>query len=224
MIFLKFIICLVVGLIALVILLVFGFETASLTTMLTTTATVIVVYVVLRYKLTAPISLSIQRKLAVGFLLPVLFVNSSILFMEIQGRQNITVSITLVILTILAIVFSPVVSRTITKPISRLREAVDATCEGDLNVKIDVKSKDEIGELASSFERLTRDMKKSRIDLNGDSKELQKRAEQMTRELKKSKKELDSKINELEEFNKLAVSRELKMAELKKRIKELENK
>jgi transcriptional regulator with PAS, ATPase and Fis domain len=46
-----------------------------------------------------------------------------------------------------------------------------------------------------------------------------KRAED---ELRYSKKQLEEKIAELEKFNDIAVGRELKMAELKKRIMELE--
>jgi PAS domain S-box-containing protein len=45
-----------------------------------------------------------------------------------------------------------------------------------------------------------------------------KRAEE---ELKKSRKELQAKVEEMERFNSLSVGRELKMVELKKRIKEL---
>jgi PAS domain S-box-containing protein len=43
-------------------------------------------------------------------------------------------------------------------------------------------------------------------------------------EIKKARDELQSKVEELERFNRLAVGRELKMVELKNRIKELEEK
>ncbi len=44
----------------------------------------------------------------------------------------------------------------------------------------------------------------------------------MEDELKKKTKELEAKVDELERFNRLTVGRELRMMELKKRIKELE--
>ena len=46
----------------------------------------------------------------------------------------------------------------------------------------------------------------------------------MEEELKKSRDNLQSKVDELERFNKVVVDRELKMIELKKKIKELEEK
>ncbi len=56
-------------------------------------------------------------------------------------------------------------------------------------------------------------------------KSLQERTaelEKSKKELEKSKKELEMKVGESEMFNKLAVGRELKMVEMKKRIRELE--
>ncbi|MCK5281893.1 MAG: hypothetical protein KAK00_00655 [Nanoarchaeota archaeon] len=52
------------------------------------------------------------------------------------------------------------------------------------------------------------------------TKELGKKS----KELEKSKKELENKVLELEKFNTLSVGRELRMVELKKKIKELEEK
>lgn len=48
--------------------------------------------------------------------------------------------------------------------------------------------------------------------------------QQQMQELKATKSELESKVNELEKFNKLVVGREMKMIELKNKIKKLEKK
>ena len=53
---------------------------------------------------------------------------------------------------------------------------------------------------------------------------LEKKVEERAREIEESNKKLASKIAELERFNKLMVGRELKMVELKKEIKKLEEK
>ena len=47
---------------------------------------------------------------------------------------------------------------------------------------------------------------------------------QVEESLQKSHEELQKKVNEMERFHKMAVDRELRMIELKKRIKELEGK
>jgi len=53
---------------------------------------------------------------------------------------------------------------------------------------------------------------------------LDQRIKERTQELEKSKEELQGRVDELERFHKLTIGRELKMAELKERIKELEEK
>ena len=46
------------------------------------------------------------------------------------------------------------ISRSISKPISKIVRAADKLAVGDMDVDVKVKSKDEIGQLAKSFEKL----------------------------------------------------------------------
>jgi methyl-accepting chemotaxis protein len=45
-------------------------------------------------------------------------------------------------------------ARAITKPVNKLKDVTERMSLGDLNVKIDIKSRDEIGLLAASIERM----------------------------------------------------------------------
>lgn len=62
------------------------------------------------------------------------------------------------------------------------------------------------------------------IKVRARTKELRELAERREEEIKKRTKELRERVGELEKFQKLTVGRELKMIELKKKIKELEEK
>lgn len=55
---------------------------------------------------------------------------------------------------IVAILIIYLFSRTISKPLERLRRVADEIGKGNLNVKVEVESKDEIGDLAASFNRM----------------------------------------------------------------------
>ena len=68
---------------------------------------------------------------------------------------------------------------------------------------------------------------KSNSELKQSYKKLKdsdKKTRQQSEELTKSKKELQTRVDELERFHNLVVGRELKMVELKKRIKDLKEK
>jgi len=64
-----------------------------------------------------------------------------------------------VIIIILATILSIYLAKSITKPIKNLTDAANKISMGDLKVKINIKSKDEIGELAKSFNRMLRSIK-----------------------------------------------------------------
>lgn len=124
---------------------------------------------------------------------------------------------------ILIILVSFFLSKGMIGPVKKLIEGVESIGKGNLGYHIDVKSRDEMGELASAFNQMTIDLKGSREKLEEYSKTLEKQVTERTKELERSKKELESKLDELERFSKLSVGRELKMIELKKRVKELED-
>jgi methyl-accepting chemotaxis protein len=55
---------------------------------------------------------------------------------------------------IMAIFLGLLISRVISKPIKKVAEAADKLAEGDVNVKLEATSKDEIGKLVQSFSRM----------------------------------------------------------------------
>jgi HAMP domain-containing protein len=126
------------------------------------------------------------------------------------------IALTVLLTIILTIVFGFYLSKRIIKPIIILRDAALKVGEGKLDTRIEIKTKNEIGELASAFSQMIENLKKSGAEIEKYSKNLEKQIADRTKELK-------TKNDELERFNKLAIGRELAMIELKKRIAELEN-
>ena len=94
-----------------------------------------------------------------------------------------------------------IIAYSITQPIKDLFKIVKTIAEGDLSKRAEVKSMDEIGRLASSFNEMADNLQES-------YKTVEDKVEQRTKQL--------------EELNKKMVGRELKMIELKKEIKKQE--
>lgn len=83
-----------------------------------------------------------------------------------------------------------VISKGITHSISQLVSGVSLLLQGDLTQRVELKSKDEIGELADAFNQIAE-------RLSNNKKEL----EQVTQELRISTKELEKRISELSILN-----------------------
>jgi len=103
-----------------------------------------------------------------------------------------------------------------TIPIKRLHAGIERLGRGEFGYKMDVKTNDEIEDLAEAFNEMTGKLKNSTTSISVLNKEIaeRRRIEGVLRE----------NMNELERFNKVAVGRELKMRELKKKIRDLEEK
>lgn len=112
---------------------------------------------------------------------------------------------------------SYLLSKSITRSITRLRDAAIEISKGKLDTKIEIKSGDEIGQLASVFNKMADELKESYSGL-------EQKVSERTKELEIAKNTLEEKLNDLKQINSLMVDRELKMVELKRKIEELKDK
>ncbi|MCF7845168.1 MAG: HAMP domain-containing protein [Candidatus Pacebacteria bacterium] len=124
-------------------------------------------------------------------------------------------------------------SETLTKPLFILKEGVDIIGRGNLNHRVEIKTQNEIEELAQSFNKMVENLQQSQaatektkemleVKVKERTKELQELTGSLEEKVSKKTEELQKRVNELEKFYKITVGRELKMIELKKKIDELE--
>lgn len=110
--------------------------------------------------------------------------------------------------------YSIIFSRKIILPLIRLTKLARVVEGGNLNANVEqdlLKINDEVGSLANSFNTMM-------IFLRGNIHKLEEYNEQLI----EAKHDIDLKNEELERINSLMVGRELKMVELKERLKKFE--
>ncbi|MBU4298702.1 HAMP domain-containing protein [Patescibacteria group bacterium] len=121
----------------------------------------------------------------------------------------------------------------VTKPLEYLREGAEIIGEGNFGYRIEIKTGDEIEELAEAFNQMAKGLSQSRaaleesktvleIKIKARTLELEELAKGLDEKVKERTKELRERIAEMEKFQRLTVGRELKMVALKKEIKGLE--
>ena len=82
------------------------------------------------------------------------------LFAPVVQLGNIILSTSL-ILTILAFILGILISNHISKPLSKLKIAMDKIGKGDMGIHVDIKRNDEIGQLASTFNKMIEHIKQA---------------------------------------------------------------
>jgi signal transduction histidine kinase len=124
--------------------------------------------------------------------------NADIVFGNLEKTVNqfLLVSGIILIVSIILILF---ISRNISLPLSKLIKKGIEIGKGNYNSMIDIKSSDEVGELASNFESM-------RQNVNHVHQTLNKRVIERTLELEKANEELRLNEEYLEEVNKELVS------------------
>jgi signal transduction histidine kinase len=102
---------------------------------------------------------------------------------------------------LMGVLLSFQVSTPIIKPIQRLTDVTKKLAIGDLTVKAPVSSKDEVGALATAFNRMAEDLSRSKEEIDQYSKTLEQKVRQRTMELEIINHELREIQNELMEAN-----------------------
>lgn len=112
-------------------------------------------------------------------------VNNADIFATADQLSNwlITLSVSILILTV---VLTAYIAHRTTRPIRELEQHFDRVGHGDLDAHIDVRSGDELGQLARSFNRMTAELKANRAQLVQAEKEAAWRgmARQVAHEIK----------------------------------------
>ncbi|MBN2331155.1 MAG: HAMP domain-containing protein [Candidatus Aenigmarchaeota archaeon] len=144
----------------------------------------------------------------------------------IMRNNLIMISIALIISGILVALF---ISRSISMPISHLRNVVTEIGKGRLNTRIIVESNDEIGDLATAFRTMTEDLKKSRDEIKRHTKELENKVDARTKglgtkveELTATKTAVLNMMEDMDEANKQLVKTQHELKDSLNELKEMD--
>ena len=110
----------------------------------------------------------------------------------------------------LTILYSFLIPQSLVKPIRQLTEFANRIAtEGELSETIQLKNQDEIGQLASSFNRMIHALRKSQEELEEWGKKLEKKVNERTQALKSAYQQLEKAQAQLVQSSKLASIGEL---------------
>ncbi len=121
---------------------------------------------------------------------------------EIRQARTTIVNVTATVV-ILAIGMTVFLVRLIVDPVQQLVAATERVASGDLDKPVIITTNDEIGELGTSFNRMTNDLKRYRSEIEGYSRTLEQKVEERTGALLVMNEELHKTNQQLEAVSKL---------------------
>ncbi|VAW30656.1 Two-component system sensor histidine kinase [hydrothermal vent metagenome] len=79
-----------------------------------------------------------------------------------ENRVNRAIFLAAVGATAVSLILGVILARSLTRPIQELTQATQAVAQGDLSQQLPIRSEDELGKLAASFNQMSADLTKSR--------------------------------------------------------------
>lgn len=108
----------------------------------------------------------------------------------LSSERSTMISTSIVLTLFLALTVGVLIWFLVHVPVRRITLATKEISAGNLDYEIDSSSKDEIGILASSFNKMTEDLKDAKMEITEWSNKLEKRVEEKTEELKKTQERI----------------------------------
>ena len=109
---------------------------------------------------------------------------------EIAAITRRTVAFAGLTIVLVALILAGVVRRGVVRPVRELVEGTHRVAQGDLSHRIPVRTADEVGVLAVSFNRMTEALGKAHAELDALVATLEQRVEERTRELREAQAQL----------------------------------
>jgi len=145
-----------------------------------------------------------------------------------QKRAQLLIITLFTAAVLISLFLSHLISSRIAKELRSTQTTITEILGGDLSKRIENTSKDEVGELAMAFNNVVEKLQKSNDVLEEKVKERTKTLEAAMSDVEKRiqdrTQELSKTVKDLEQANALMSGREMKMIELKAKIRDLEAK
>ena len=119
----------------------------------------------------------------------------------LKGTQRVLAAAAILTLALLAAGFLGIFMSSkylLVVPLKQFALGAERVARGDLDYKIEIKSEDEVGELAASFNAMTTELKKSREEIEQYTKNLEQQVKERTKKLEETIEKLKQTTQELE--------------------------
>jgi len=199
-----------------------GIEIMPLTPTLTTFTSIVIAYAMKKYELLTPSMFSIRKKLTLTFLLFISIVSISSLVIEniilgvhlAYGAYEFIIPL-IVVMTVAGILISHLIAKSITDPIIDLQRATERIGNGDFDVRINLRTKDEMEMLGKSINKMASSLKKYKKEV---LEEERRRGEILKKVVEEKTKELNKKLKEEEDAKKAMINIMEDMDDLNKEL------
>ncbi|MCJ7643173.1 MAG: cache domain-containing protein [Candidatus Aminicenantes bacterium] len=111
-------------------------------------------------------------------------------YVDLRNRVMATFSGIAALCALFLLGLLAVVARRITRPLAVMVDATGKIAQGDLRHRVDLEGRDEIGQLARAFNRMTDELSLAHEDLTQWGRTLERRVEERTRELRETQGQL----------------------------------